>query len=111
MKFQNLIRRLFKKEPSFRLRRRDALFNPGRDWTAGAGLFFIFTLILLLWAGYLFYEVEQGELFVVKKTTEGAVTQLDQKMLDTVTALYREKAAQFQELKTGRPASYTDPSK
>ena len=111
MKFQNFIRRLFKKESSSHLRRQDALFNPRRDWTAGAGLFFIFTLILLLWAGYLCYEVEQGELFVVKKTTEGAVVQFDQKRLDTVTALYREKAARFQELKTGRPASYTDPSK
>lgn len=110
MNFQNLTQRLLKKKP-LPYRRQRILVNPKRDWAMGASLFSIFTLLLLLLAGYLFYEVKQGDLFVIKETESEQVVRLNQKTLYEVITRYREKAERFEALRTGEPASYTDPSK
>src|SRR3989338_5467661 len=109
MSYLKIITKLFKKRAANTSAR--MLVNPDRDWAISLSIFTVFLFFILLWSGYVFLQVQKGELFITEPVKNTSKTTLDQKLLNTTILFYRDKARRYDTLQKTKPPSYTDPSK
>lgn len=83
--------------------------NPNRVWQLIFGSFLAVAILLLAFSGYLFIQINRGEIFKVAKPAADSLGTIDREKLAQTLVVINRKALKLKELKSGGTV-YIDPS-
>lgn len=79
------------------------------DWKKLMIIFLSINVLILLWSGYLFFQINQGNIFAVPPTASSAVENSTKNNLSSILNIYDGREKHFEDLRSAKPAS-TDPA-
>lgn len=85
------------------------MYNAKRDWKWSLFLFTGISLLLACFSGYLFFKINKGDLFNVKKSADDSFEVVNKKNLDETVERFEAKKAKLIELEQ-RNSIMPDPS-
>lgn len=106
MLFSSLFKKITKKSTTKGLK---AAYNPLRDWEILLAVFTVITLVLAGLSGYLFWKINQGDIFQSDTQVTIAETTLNEALITETVTHFEAKKARLIEL-DGTPIVAPDPS-
>lgn len=86
--------------------------NPYRDWFVIVCFFFCVTVVVLVFAIALYYEIDHDTIFRNTLNSENPVPKIDRQAIESVSGYYKEQEKVLRELTAGTSTapSAVDPS-
>ncbi len=109
MKLPSLNLRSFKNLFSKKAGKSELDYNAKRDWKMLLIFFTVIAFVLACFSGYLFYKINNGDIFTVEKVENSPVDVVNKKNLDETVDRFESKKAKLLELKEKKIFS-VDPS-
>jgi hypothetical protein len=86
---------------------RRALFgsDPREDWKRLLIIFGVINLLIIIWSGYLFWQINQGNIFEVAPTSNVGADTATRNQLKKILTIYDGRESQFEALRVTKPVT------
>lgn len=85
-------------------------FNMSKIWNIILTLFVIVNIVIIAISSYLFFQIKEGEIFLVERDTSISIETINRTLMSDTIELFNMKAREFKSLKAVSKSKVIDPS-